>query len=209
MEQTLEKGEDKIQKICDALRRETLEPAKREAEKLIEDARVRAEQIVKEAHEQVEKLLEAARETIEQERNVFHSSLEQAGKQSLEELRQAIEHKLFNDQLQKVLEEQVSDPKVIAKLVTSIIQAIDREGISTELSVIVPESVSAKEVNKLLGDGILQKLETKSVSLGEFVGGAQVKLLDKKMTIDITDGALMELLSSYVRKDFRKLLFRT
>lgn len=209
MEKTLEKGEDKIQKICDALRRETLEPAKQEAEKIIEEARARAEQIVNEAQAQAEKLHENAREAIEQERNVFHSSLEQAGKQGLEELRQAIEHKLFHDELQKVIEENSSDPKVIAKLISSIVQAIEKEGITTELSAVIPQAVSAEEINRLLGEGILKKLKEESVTFGEFVGGAQVKLHNKKMTIDITDRALMELLSSYVRKDFRKLLFKS
>ena len=43
MTKTLEKGEDKIQKICDALRRETLEPAKAEAEQLRLVAEAKAE----------------------------------------------------------------------------------------------------------------------------------------------------------------------
>ena len=76
------------------------------------------------------------------------------------------------------------------------------------MSAIIPQSVSAKEVNRFLGEGILNRLKEKSVELGEFAGGAQVKLHDKKMTIDITDKSLMELLSGYVRKDFRKLLFK-
>ncbi|MFQ5730001.1 MAG: V-type ATP synthase subunit E, partial [Waddliaceae bacterium] len=195
MEKTLEKGEDKIQQICDALRKETLMPAKQEAEKLVEEGKRRAEQVVKEAHAQADKILAKARETIDQERNVFHSSLEQAGKQSLQELRQVIENKLFHQELQKIVNEQSSDPKVIAKLIASIIEAIEREGISTKLSAVVPEAVSTEEVNRLLGERIVKKLSEKSVSLGEFVGGAQVKLLDKKMTIDITDDAVMELLS--------------
>ena len=34
----LETGKDKIQKICDALRKETLEPAKQEAREIVEKA---------------------------------------------------------------------------------------------------------------------------------------------------------------------------
>lgn len=208
MEKTLEKGEEKIQKICDALRREALEPSKEEAQSIIEDAKTRAKEIIKEAHEQADKVIENAKEAIERERNVFHSSLEQAGKQALEELRQSIEHKLFNDELQQILEGSTTDPKVVSKLIASLVQAIDKEGISTELSAIIPHTVSTKEVNNLIGTEILEKLKEKSVTIGEFGGGAQVKLHDKKMTIDITVDALMELLSNYVRKDFRKLLFK-
>lgn len=209
MEKTLEKGEDKIQKICDSLRRETLEPAKQEAHKLLEEAKERAENLIAEARELAEKHLASNRESIEKERQVFHSSLEQAAKQSLEELRQAIEHKLFHDELEAVLQEHMLDPKVIAKIITAIIKAIEKEGVSVELSAVIPQAASTADVNRLLGEGILKQLQEKSISLGEFAGGAQIKLHDKKMAIDMTDTALMELLARYVRKDFRKFLFKT
>ena len=45
----LESGKDKIQKICDALRKETLEPAKQEAREIVENAHMQASEIVTEA----------------------------------------------------------------------------------------------------------------------------------------------------------------
>lgn len=36
---SLEKGKDKIQKICDKLRGKTLEPAEKEARQILEDAK--------------------------------------------------------------------------------------------------------------------------------------------------------------------------
>lgn len=204
---TLEKGQDKIQKICDILRHETIEPAKHEAEGIIESAKVRAEEIVAEAKRQAEKLHAQARAEIEQERNVFHSSLNQAAKQSLEALKQDVEHRLFNVELERILETQTADPKVIANLITAIVKAIEKDGITTNLSAVIPKAVSAADVNRYIGEEILSKLKSGTVDVGDFDGGAKVKLLDKKMTIDITDDALRELLTGYVRKDFRKLFF--
>jgi V/A-type H+-transporting ATPase subunit E len=86
MEKTLERVDIRIQKICDALREETLEPAKEEAQHIIEQAKVHAEEIKKEAEKQKQTLLDNSKKTIEKDRNVFNSSLEQATKQSLEEL---------------------------------------------------------------------------------------------------------------------------
>ncbi len=209
MEKALEKGEDKIQKICDALKKETLEPAKAEAEKIITEAKARAEQIIRDAHRQSEKHLAEARREVEQERSVFHSSLEQAGKQALEEIRQVIEHSFFSNELQRQVQEKTVDPELIAKIVAAIVNAIEKEGVSKDIAAIIPKAVPAAEVNRLLGEGILKKLKGNGVELGEFAGGAQVKMLDKKMTLDITDRSLFELLSSYVRKDFRKLLFKS
>lgn len=207
MEKTLDKGEDKIQKICDALRFETLEPAQVEAKKILEDAKSRAEQVIAEAREETKKILDHARKVVEKERNVFHSSLEQASKQSLEELRQAIEENLFRKELQELVDKPTQDPKVIADLITAIIEGIEKEGIKTDLAAIVTQTIKPEQVNALLLEGIVKKLKGGGVTLGEFSGGAQVKLLDKKMTIDITDQYLQDLLSRYIRKDFRKLIF--
>ena len=204
---TLEDSQDKIEKICKTLREETLEPAREEAAKIIEDAKSQAESILHEARKEHKSIVARAEAEMEQERKVFHSSLVQAAKQSLESLRQDIEHKLFNSELDQLLEKELKDPKLIASLLSAIVKAIEKEGLSTELQGIISEQVSAREVNELLAKEVLQKLKSHSVALGSIKGGAQVKLIDRKMTVDISEKALKELLASFVRKDFRKLIF--
>lgn len=205
---TLEHGQDKIQKICNELRESTLEPAKKEAELIISDAHNRAQEIIKKAEKDSENLISLAREEIRQERNVFQSSLSQSVKQSLESLKQDITEKLFNDQLKEVVQNETSDPKVIAKIIDCIVTSIEKEGISANLSAIIPKHISEREVNALLAQGILQKLKEHSVVLGSFNGGTQIKLNDKGLTLDITADAIKELLARFVRKDFRKLIFK-
>lgn len=207
MEKTLERADTRIQKICDALRHETLEPAKEEAARIIEAARKQAADIVKEGEKHAESLLAISRKTIEKERNVFNSTLEQASKQSLEELKQNIETKLFNSELDRLLSKELTNPEVISQLIGSMIQAIQKEGLSTDFSVIIPKVASAQELNQLLGKAVLEKVKEGTVTVGDFGGGVKLKLHDRKMTIDISDSALKELFSTYLRKDFRKLLF--
>lgn len=204
---SLEKGQDKIKKICDKLRRETLEPAKEEAQQLLADARKKAEAIQAEAEHHAEQLIKQARGQIEQERNVFNSSLQQAAKQLIEAIKQEIEHKLFNEELQNILDKQLGDPKVIADLVNGIVQAVEKEGINTDIAVVIPRVVSVDTINDLLLEGVKKRLKGKPLEIGPFAGGAQVKLIGRKMTLDLTDHAIRELLSNYVRKDFRKLIF--
>jgi len=205
---TLENGQDKIQKICDELRLSTLEPAKIEAQKIISDAHSRAQDLIKDAEKVSEELIAAARVVIEQERNVFHSSLSQGVKQSLESLKQDIEDKLFNDQLNEVIKTKTNDPQIIVKIIDCIVKAIEKEGLSVDLSAYIPKHISISDVNVLLATEILQKLKNNSVAVGQFSGGAEIKLNDKGFRIDITDEAIKELLSRYVRKDFRKLVFK-
>jgi V/A-type H+/Na+-transporting ATPase subunit E len=206
---TLDKGPDKIKKISEELRKETLEPAKQEAAAIIEDAKKRAEKIVLEGEKHAEKMIMEARKEIEQERNVFQSSLTQAGKLSLESLKQAIEEKFFNQELNNFILQEMTDTKVIANLINAIVKAIEKEGISTDISALIPQNLSAKEVNALLLSDVQKKLREQGVNLGDFKGGVEVKLHDKNLTIDITAEALEDLLSHYLRKDFRKLLFNS
>lgn len=204
---TLEKGQDKIQKICDRLRHEVIEPANKEAEDLVAAAHKKSEQIIAEAHKRVEEMHKNARTQIEQERRVFQASLKQAAKQAVEALRQEIEHKLFNEELQSKLEQPLSQPQLVAQLIEAIIPALEREGLETDLSVIIPRTVSSAEVSHLLAEGVRQRLKKHPLEIGKFAGGIQVRLVGKKMTIDLSDQALKELLSNYVRKDFRELIF--
>ncbi len=204
---TLEQGQEKIRKICDELRAGTLEPAKKEAEKIILDAKDFCSKLIKEAEIEAENLIKTARSEIEQERNVFQSSLSQGIKQGLEALKQDIEHHLFNLQLNETVKNGTDKPEVVAKLIDCIVKAIEKEGLSADISAFIPKHIPEREVNLLLTAKILDKLKQHSVSIGSFEGGAQIKLGDKGLTIDVSDLAIKELLSQYIRKDFRKLIF--
>lgn len=203
---SLDKGEDKIQEICDQLRKETLEPAKLKAEEIVANAKLKAAEIVREGEEQVERMYATARADIEQQRNVFQSSLNQSAKQSLEALKQAVEA-LLSDQFEAIVISEGAKPQAVAQFITAIVHAIEKEGIDADLEAWIPKNVSPKEVAAFLGGQLLEKLKGKALSIGNFAGGAQVKLVGKNMTIDITDAALKELMASYVRKDFRKMIF--
>ena len=205
---TLEKAQDKIKKICDVIRDETLEPAKKEASQIIFEAQKQAEQIIAEAQKSAEQLHAEARKSIEQEKSVFQASVEQASRQSLESLRQSIENKLFSTHLTSIIEKSSSDPHLVANLINAIVKALEKDGLTADLTAIIPKTIAPRAVNELLLADVLNTLKDKSVTVGTIAGGAQVKLNKKQMTIDISEHALKELLSSYViRKDFRKMIF--
>ncbi len=204
---TLDKGKDKIRQICDALRSETLEPAKVEASTIIEDAQAKRDRILRDAEAEAAALIAEARKSIEQERHVFEGSLAQAAKQSMESLKQTIESRLFNEQLFSLVEGVTNSPAVVASFIDAIVSALGKEGLDADLVAIVPKSIDSKKVSKLLAEGVLKTLKDKAIEVGSFAGGAQVKLRDKKMTIDLSDEAIRELLTGFLREDFRKLFF--
>lgn len=202
-----ETGSEKVKKICEVLRKETLEPAMEEAEKRIADAREEAESILAKAKAKADKLVLDAQTEIDKRRNVFHASMQQGCRQTLEELKEQIEKRLFNQALFEAVAKKTSSPDVLAKLITALVNAIEKEGLSADLSAIIPAHVPAREVNELLAREVAEKLREKSVLLGPQKGGAEVKLHDKKITIDLSEGALRELVGSFIRKDLREILF--
>ena len=204
---TLEKGQEKIDKICKVLREETLEPAKNEAATIVADAQAEAQKIISKAEKEAEQIVARGKAAMVQERSVFDSNLAQAGKQSLESLRQSIEKKLFRSELANLVEEGSVDPELIGKLIASLIDAVSQQGVKADLSAVIPASVDAEKVGAALGSSALKGLRGEALEVGDFKGGAQLKWHDKKLTIDISDEALKELMGQYVRKDFRKLLF--
>lgn len=204
---TLEKGHDKLKHICEILKNETLEPAKQQADTIIKAAEARAEQILAEAKQQAKKILEEGRYAVEQERHVFQSSLAQSAKQSVESLKQLIEQKLFNDQIDQFVVQGTSTPEVVVKLIEAIVRGLEKEGASNDLAAIVPQSCSPEEIARSLAMDVVDQLDNHPIYLGSFAGGAQVKLLDKKLTLVITDKEIAEFLKQYVRKDFRKFFF--
>ena len=200
-------GRDKVKKICDILKKETLEPAKEEAEKILSSARAEAAEIVVLARAEVETRKAEALAEIERERTIFQSSLGQACKQSLEQLREQIEHKILDQGLLSLLTQSLIQPHVLADLITAVIRAIEKEGTDVVLSAHIPATVPARAVNQLLAKEFLGKLKENGVLLGKLSGGIELVLHKDKITIDLSDTALKELVAYYIRKDFRTLIF--
>lgn len=200
-------GKNKIEEICDVLRKQTIEPAKQQASEIIENAKTEAEAIKEKAQKEAKELISLAVKESEQKKKLCASSIHSASKQVIDRLKQDIEEHFFKTNLKELVVKELEKPDVIAKIITAVIHAIEKEGINSDLSAYVPKQVGADRVSLLLASDVLSKLKEKKVLEKEFSGGAKVKLLDKEITLDISDEALSELIAEYVRKDFREMIF--
>lgn len=203
----LETGKDKIQKICDELRRETLEPAVQEANEIVENARIQASEIVKEAEKNARGLIEKAERQIEEKKKVFQSSLALACRQGIEDLKQKIEKELFHTELARLLQEEMTKPKVLADLINAVIKVIEEKGVEEEFVASIPKGISPKSINELLASSVLRRLEEGTVVTSEILGGVEIQLKEQKIAVDISEGAVRELVAQYIRKDLRDLIF--
>lgn len=204
---TLENENEKVNRICEHLRKEALEPAEKQAAEILQEANIQADEIVKRAEKRADEILAHAKAEVLREKQVFQSSLAQGAKQSLEMLRQEIVQNLFNPQLESLIVKQTTNPDVVARIIDALLQGIKTSGIAGNTKAYIPNDVSVDEVNHLLLSEVVKTLDGQSVEIGNFKGGAQVKLMDKNIVLEMTDQALKELLSEFIRADLRKYIF--
>lgn len=204
----LETGKEKIQKICDALKKETLEPAKQEAREIVENAHLKAQEIVEEAKKEAEEKIHAAEKQIEEKKRVASASLQLACRQGIEQLKQTVEQEFFNRQLADLVAKEMADPKLIAHIINSLMRSLEEKGVEEDFVAIIPKEISPRTITALLANQVLEKLENQVVALGDFAGGVQISFKGRKVTIDISDVAVRELIAQYIRRDFRDLIFQ-
>lgn len=202
-----ENGQDKIEKICDLLKREALEPAEQQGRRIIEDAKIEAQKIIANADSKADELIKEAMKKIANETAAGLVALQEAHKQAIESLKQDIERKLFSPTLHSFVIEGSNGPGEIAALIKALAEAVVKEGTSSDFAAVVSSKVHVGTLNQAIGQEILNRLRDKSVQIGEMAGGMQMKLIDKKVTLDISDQALVELLGRHLRKDFRDKIF--
>jgi V/A-type H+-transporting ATPase subunit E len=203
----LETGKDKIQKICDVLRKDTLEPAKQEAREIVENAHLQASEIVEGAKQSAKAMLLNAQKEIEEKKEVFHSSLQMSCRQGIELLKQKIEEGLFARELSEIVDQEMGDPKVVASILSSFLKSMEDKGIEEDFVALIPKSISPKSISALLAAKVMERLRKESIQVGDFAGGVEIRLKAKRITIDITDRAVRELIGQYIRRDFRDLVF--
>lgn len=200
-------NQDKVQKICDTIRRDTLLPAELQAEEILKNAEQRAALILEKARQEAKQLQEQARIGIEKDKQAFLSSLHIACKQTLNLFKQEIEKKFFYDGLSELIEETTKKPEIITRCIEAILAALAKEGMEQDLQLVIPKAVSPHEVIATLMQKAATTLQTSPIQLGNFAGGAKIRIKGQHITIDVSDTALKELIAGFLREDFRTLVF--
>jgi len=203
----IDSGKEKVKKICDILKKETLDPAKQEASEIVERAQVEAQKILDAATSEVEFKWKEYEKDMAEKQTVLDSSLKLSVKQSIAFLKQEVTEKLFNPELEKYVSSNMQNEDVISGLLNAIITSIEKEGIGTNISALIPKNVSDKAIVAKLSSNVLDKLKTDGVQISDIGGGVKVHVKDRHMTIDLSDETLKTLISSFISKNMRKVVF--
>ena len=203
----LETGKDKIQKICDALRKETLEPARQEAAEILENAHLKASDILKDSEKRAEALRVSLEKELDHKKKVFEASLAMACRQGIESLKQKIEEALFRKPLAELVAQEMGRPELIAEIIQSLLRTIEEKGLEGDVSFSLPRGVAPRQINSLLMARTLERLQAHTIALEGFSGGVAIHLKESRVTIDLSDAVVRELIAGFIRRDFRELVF--
>lgn len=197
---------DKVEKICEAITKETLEPAKKQAKEVVEKAKQEALNIVEDAKKQAQATFEEAKQKMQQERSAQETSLKLAVNKSIDKLKYAVEQELFSKAVDSAVTGPLKDSKLVAKIIESMVEAIKSEGIDSDLQLVLSDSGLKSDLSKLVKAEVWKRLEKSGVALGNIKGGVQVKIVDKDLTLDMSQEAIAGLLASFVRDEVRALI---
>lgn len=205
----LDSGKDKVKKICDTLKKQTLDPAKQEAKGIVEQAMKEADKIIKRAKDEAKEVYEEQKKKILQEKKAFQSSLSLASKQTIDVLRQEIEENLFNKQIAQFFTKATVKEDVIAEFINVVVEILKKEGMEANLEAMIPRTVAKNAVVEKLARQVLEKLKETGITLSDLTGGAKVKVAGHHLILEMTDQSLKSLFLRFIRDDFRTLLFET
>ncbi len=127
-----ETGKDKVKKICEVLRQDTLEPAMKEAKSTLEKAQKNGEQIIEEAKAKETKMIAEDAKDSEQKYQAFKACLNQDDRQSLYWINKEYEERVLNEDLSEMITKSTATAKALAEMIKAVIEADEDVDIETD-----------------------------------------------------------------------------
>ncbi len=193
---------DKVKKLCEVLKSDTLEPAKQEAAQIIEHAHAEAKRIIEEGKQNAQLQFEEAKKRIDQEKKVFETSVGLAAKQAISSLKQEVENLILNRGIEEIVKKTTTDEQTAGKLVEALIASIQDAGIDGKVVAYLPKHISKEHVLSVVGKEALELINDEHLS-----GGVRVKIVDQNLVLDCSDQVLKELIAQYIREELRERIF--
>lgn len=201
----LDTGSDKIKKICDAIRYETLEPAKQQAKLIVEQATDQAAAIVQEARVQAETILENAKKMHDKEKGIFESSMMHSAKIFKENLKLDIENHFLTGSIAELSANLFKKDELCAKLVSAFVEGLRNKSLNGDLTLILSEELNKEEFVKGLSSNI--KNMVASVQVQPIAPGISIRSEKDNLRIDLSQQQLTQAIVDALRADFRKYFF--
>jgi vacuolar-type H+-ATPase subunit E/Vma4 len=195
---------NKVKEISEILYKETILPAKEEAERIIDAARSHAAEIIHEARSSAKNIREKTASEMEDERKVYDSSIMLAVKQSVATLKGEV-MTIFSKDLKSGFEKALKDEEVLKDFLKVIVDGINKEGIRSDLKLFVAKEVDFDALSKSVISSVQGKLEKG----GEILpSGIALLIEDKKFTLKTTPETCMKIVSDHLSEVLKEKMFK-
>jgi len=201
----MEETEATVQSLLDKIRREGVENAEKEAEKIVENARSKASGIVEDAEAEAERKLEEARREAEKTRTAAETSISQAARDLILAVREQISRLC-----DRILEREVADtlsPETMKELVVKLTEAWNEGKGEADLEILLSEA-DREKLEDMLWEALQEELRT-GVTLRPVEGidaGFRIGERQGSMHYDFTAKGIAAVLGEYLNPRISRYL---
>lgn len=189
--------EIQLQELIDQIKKDGVNTAEAEAQKIIENAKAEAEKIIADAESKARDI--AAKSKADNERlvKVSEDSIRQAGRNLLISFRESV-----NRELKAVVSEKLSEaytPESLTKIILNVTEAWTKNTDAGDISVLLNS-----DDLKALEEGLLKSLKQRLISgvtlkaNDDFTGGFRISEADGSVYYDYSAESVVEMLSTYL-----------
>jgi V/A-type H+/Na+-transporting ATPase subunit E len=196
--------ETQLQELIDKIKKDGLENAEQEAEKILADARRKADAIAAEAEEKAKSLRDKAKKEIQQQEHAGRQALTQAARDVIISLKKKITD-IFDDILRRETEGAVKG-RALEEIISVLVTEWVKKG-SADIAVLIgPEDLKAIEANliKRLQNEIRQGVEIKVSD--QLQHGFFISEKDGSAYYNFSAEGIAEIISEYVNPKLAEVM---
>lgn len=210
-----------VQELIERLRNQGVDAGRREAERIVDEAHKRAAQILAEAKAEAEQIRSRTRTETDAQRADALAALQLATRDAVLSLQADIRSK-FADRVKRLVSLEVRDPDFLKRLVLEVARQARPDDLGAQpVEILLPgEAVDIDELrakpeevkegnlthftltlaSEMLREGIVLKPG------GDKAAGIRVRLVGKDHEIDLTEGAIADVLLRHLLPRFQALI---
>jgi V/A-type H+/Na+-transporting ATPase subunit E len=205
-----------IERLIARLRDDGVKSGEEESARLVREAEAKAAQIVAAARRESDEILARARAEIAAMDSAAKGALHLAGRDAMLSLRNEV-RKAFEQYLQRLVIQSTQDPEFLRSLILILAgEAVEKHIGDKDAHIFLSKAILEGERSPEMRQRSTQFLKTLASGLlrhgitiipsDEVEGGARVRLVREQLEIDLSDGAITELLLRHLTPRFREIM---
>ncbi len=196
-----------LKEVIEELKKEGIEAAKAEAEKIVADAKAEAEKIIADAKAEAEKIVADARAEAQRLRRQLDTELAQAARVGLDKFRSAVENALVVPAIDETVGRQLQDKQFLEKIIMEVVKGFVQNGFKGQpLEVILPADLKDKVSSSFAAKFKMMTGASVNVEFDDSISfGFKIGPKEEGFVYDLSDEGFREMFVQFLSPRFRDL----